>query len=59
MQAVKKLYEKAPEGVYHIGVKPGWLSADINVLAVEFHNYWIKSSDACSVSRLMAETVSN
>jgi len=51
--------EEDPEEVYHIEVKPEWLSVDKNVLAIEFHNEWIKSSDACAVPLLTAKMVSN
>jgi len=45
-----------PEEVYSIDVKPGWLSEDENVLAIEFHNMNFESTDACAVPRLMAVT---
>ena len=51
--------EEDPEEFYYIEVKPGWLSTDKNVLAVEFHNEYIKSSDACAVPRLTAKMVSD
>ena len=51
--------EEDPEEVYHIEVKLGWLSADKNVLAVEFHNEYIKGSHACAVPRLTAMMVSD
>ena len=51
--------EEDPEEIYHIEVKPGWISVDKNILAVEFHNEYIKSSDACAVPRLRAMMVSD
>jgi PKD repeat protein len=51
--------EEDPEEIYHIELKPGWLSADKNVLAVEFRNEYIKSSDACAVPRLTAKMLSD
>lgn len=49
--------EEAPEEIYDIEVKPGWLFSGENVLAVELYNYNARSSDACAVPRLVGSVI--
>ncbi len=49
--------EEKPEEIFHVDVKKGLLSENNNVLAIEFHNDYIGSSDACAVPWLTAKEV--
>lgn len=49
--------EEESEEIFSIEVKKGLLSENNNVLAIEFHNEYIKSSDACAVPRLIAKEI--
>ena len=55
--AVSKHDEELPEEIFPIELKDGLLSRGKNVLAIEFHNEWIKSSDAGMIPRLDASVV--
>jgi parallel beta-helix repeat protein len=51
--------EEEPEEIFYIEVRKGLLSENNNVLAIEFHNEYIKSSDSCAVPRLTAKEICN
>jgi len=48
--------EEAPEEIYSVTLNPGQLMSAGNVLAIEVHNIWIRSSDAGMIPRLAGIT---